>query len=554
MIGGLTQRQRTAVAVITAAVITVVLYDQLYIASSYNAIAQTLGVAPSKGANLLSLYFIFVGSSMVVAGRLAQVVGYARLLAGSMVLFAIGSAVALIPGPFVLLSLARIVVAIAAAGAVPTCFALVSECYGEGRARNRAFATLAAMVGVGGAVGALAGAAFGGAGQWRVWWVIPGIVMGLAAPLALKYLPKVGGAIGWQEFDVASAILTFVGLAGIMTAVADGDQIGWWAARGELALGPVHLPQGFLVTPLLFVISVLCLIGLYVRQKRRARRGHTLIIGSTLFRIRRFRIGVIVLMLMSLTSAGLLGAMPLFISYSFGSSAIYIGLHAFLVSLGIAVGGFAVAPLSRRMAQHTIVSTAIVLQIFTMLLMSGMTIADLRGLAFLLPYGLFGVSIGLGLGSLNNILLADVPDSDLSSGSSVAQTVANLASGLAVTIATLEFLFAGAAAVKIFSSGLNSGQIQALKDAAALQDISVNGFGYPIETQVSHGILSMPALQPLTHQVTAVVWTQFGVLAVVTIAVSGVSLWLTRKLKETGTVQPVMSGEPLKLTFRTSGE
>ncbi len=538
MIGGLTQRQRTAVTVITAAVIAIVLYDQLYIASSYNAIAQTLGVAPSQAANLLSLYFIFVGSSMVVAGRLAQVVGYARLLAGSMALFAIGGAVALIPGPFALMSLSRVVVAIAAAGAVPTCFALVSECYGEGRARNRAFATLAAMVGVGGAAGALAGAAWGGSGQWRVWWVIPGIVMGLAAPFALKYLPKVRGQIGWQEFDVASAILIFVGLAGIMTALADGEQIGWWAAHVELTLGPVYLPQGFLVTPLLCVISVLCLIGLFVRQKRRARRGHTLIIRSILFRTRRFRIGVIVLMLMSLTSAGLLGAMPLFISYSYGSSAINIGLHAFLVSLGIAVGGFAVAPLARRMAQHTIVSTAIVLQILTMLLMSSMTFADLRGLVFLLPYGLFGVSIGLGLGSLNNILLADVPDSDLSSGSSVAQTVANLASGLAVTIAILEFRFAGDAAVKIFSSDLNSGQIQALKDAAALQNISVSGFGYPIETQVSTGILSAPALQPLMHQLTAVVWTQFAALTVVTIAVSGVSLWLTRKLKETGTGLP----------------
>ncbi len=534
------QARKFACAAIPAVAIAGVLYDQLFIATSYNSIAGSLGVSSEQCAVLLSIYFVFVGSLMMMWGRFAQVVGAPRLLVGGVVGLAVGEAFSFVPGGLPVLMIARMITATAAAAIIPCCFTIVSETFETAKGRNAAFAGLAAMTGLGGVLGSLSGALFGSSPAWRVAWALPAIVLAIAILLLQRFLPEIPAGLSWVEFDAVSCGLVSVGLLAFTTVLAEGGQIGWIKAASSISIGPVHMASGLPVVPVLVATFVVAFSLLGFRQQRRAHKGETILLGRGLLRIHRFRNGVAILALFSLTSSGIIGALPLFQAYAFGTTALRIGLHAVMVSVGITVGGFSVAPLARRLSHRMIISCAIILQVASVVSMAALPLNRAPSNTYLISFLIFGLSVGLGLGSLNNVMLADVHDGDLLSASSFSQTAANLASGLAVTTATFVYVSTGDAMNRLDRSGLSESQRSALDQVTHLRQPTVDGLGSTTQAKVTlSGVLHDSNLQSLQHQITNVVLKQFTLLIVLSIGLSCISLVLAWRMGR----QPAPAGD-----------
>lgn len=516
--------------VVPCIVIFVVLYDQLYVAASFSDIANDLNVSESEGTRLLTVYFVAVGSLMIVLGRLSQFIGLTKLLIAACVTVGGGAVVSLFANDLGTLMASRVIVAAGASAAIPTSYAIVSETYTEGQMRNRAFSALTVAVGLGGVVGALAGSLIGGTSAWHWGLALPSIALAVCAPAMGGVLPRVRTQVGWRGLQVGSSILLVLMLASVLTAIVVGGQIGFGATDEEVSIGPVTFAVGTLLAPGLFAVSLVCAALLTFRQVRRMRNGKPLLVDPRVMRVKRFRFGVLVLVVVTLISTGLLSVLPLFQTYAFGTPPMELGFHALLVSVGTAVGGLLAAPILNRIPVFRLVQYTLIGQMAALGAMFLLGLANPPGYTFLPLFLVFGLALGLNLGGLNNVILADVPEQDLSQGSALAQTVANLASGLATAVGLAAFLLGGQVAIAAINDPQNAGELTQIAD---LQQIAPHGIVPVGQSGVDHiGATVAPAYQRLATEINTVISAQFATVTILVLLFAFGAVLLARKLRD----------------------
>lgn len=137
-------------------------------------------------------------------------------------------------------------------------------------------------------------------------------------------------------------LLSSFGLALLVFGLIEGQQYGWGTAIA-ISLGPVKLEIGGIsVVPIAFVLSIVLLASLLKWERYRARRGSSVLINLTLFRIRRYGFGNIVALVVSLGEFGILFVLPLWLQSVAGFDPLTTGsLIAFLAVGTLAAGGSA---------------------------------------------------------------------------------------------------------------------------------------------------------------------------------------------------------------------
>ena len=524
------RRREIGALVIPCAVIFILLYDQMYIAASFSDIATDFNSSESAGTRLLTVYFIAVGSLMIALGRLSQFIGLTRLLIASCLTIGVGSLVSLIAFDLPTLMVSRVIVAAGAAAAIPTSYAIVSQTYTDGQRRNRAFSALTVSVGAGGVAGALAGSFIGATAVWHLGLAIPTLMLAVCSLFIAKFLPTEPPLAGWRGVQVGSSLLLVLALAALLTAIVVGGQYGFGAIEQPVEIWAFTFAAGTLLVPWLLAVGVVSLVLLSIRQVGRMRRGQPLLVDPRVFRIRRFRYGVIILVVVTLISTGLLSALPIFSTFAFGTPPLDLGVHALLVSVGTAFGGLSVAPLLARIPVYRLVQYTLICQMLALGALFLLGVANPPELAFLPIFLIFGFALGVNLGGLNNVLLVDVPEAELSEGSALAQTLSNLASGLATAIALTIFVVSGQAAVSLINDPADSASLGQLAD---LQQIAPHGFVPVGQGGVDHiGAAVAPPFQTLANEINIVLLTQFGVLTLVTLFLAFFAVLVARKLRD----------------------
>ncbi len=526
----LSRRREIGALVVPCAVIFILLYDQLYVAASFSDIATDFNTSESAGTRLLTVYFIAVGSLMIALGRLSQFIGLTRLLIAACLTVGIGSLVSLVAFDLPTLMVSRVIIAAGAAAAIPTSYAIVSQTYADGQRRNRAFSALTVSVGAGGVAGALAGSIVGATGLWHLGLAIPTLALAGCTLFMAKFLPVEPPMSGWKGVQVGSSLLLVLTLAAALTAIVEGGQYGFGAIDQTVEIWLITFPAGTLLAPWLFAISAVSLILLSIRQIGRVRKGEAPLVDPRVFRIQRFRYGVIILVIVTLISTGLLSAMPIFLTFAFGTPPLELGVHALLVSVGTAFGGLSVAPLLARMPVYRLVQYTLIGQMVALGAMFLIGMADPPEQVLLPLFLVFGFALGLNLAGLNNVLLVDVPEDELSQGSALAQTLSNLASGLATAVGMTIFVLSGQAAVALINDPADSASLNHLAD---LQQIAPHGFVPVGQGGVDHiGATVAPPFQTLANEVNIVLLTQFGALTVVTLLSAFLAVLIARKLRD----------------------
>lgn len=189
-------------------------------------IARELGFSPATLPWVVSAYLLTFAGFLLVAGRLADLVGRRKVLIAGFAIFAVCALLAALAVNAGMLVAARAVQGVGAAAAIPASLGILTSTFTEGAARSRAVAAFGAAGAVGFASGLVLGGVVTGPLGWR--WVFGVTVPAAAVLLAITvgFVPR-DRSREEGRVDVLGALLVTSGLLGVVFAITNSSRVGW---------------------------------------------------------------------------------------------------------------------------------------------------------------------------------------------------------------------------------------------------------------------------------------------------------------------------------------
>ena len=200
------------------------------------SIQHDVGFSQEDVQWVVSIYALFFGGFLMLAGRAADLYGRRRLFMVGLAAFASASLLSgLAEAPAILL-LARAMQGLGAATAVPAALSLLTTTFPEGVERNRALGVWTAAAAGGGAAGFFLGGVVTGALGWE--WVffvnVPVAVLSLA--LAPAVLPESRDPTAARRPDALGAVTVTAGLLLLIYAFTAAEDAGFASTPTVAAL------------------------------------------------------------------------------------------------------------------------------------------------------------------------------------------------------------------------------------------------------------------------------------------------------------------------------
>ena len=233
----------------TFAIVSIALFmgmlDNLVVTTALPAIGRALHAGVADLEWTVNAYTLAFAVLMIPAAALGDRFGRRRVLLLGVVLFTGGSAASALAGSATMLTVARAVQGMGAAGIMPLTLTILANAFPPEK-RAAAIGLWSGVSGLGLAAGPLIGGAIVSGWSWNaVFWVnVPvGIVLLL---LGRMQLPESYG--DRRPLDLPGIALAGSGLLGIVYGLVRGNTIGWGSAEilGSLIAGAL-LTSGFLV-------------------------------------------------------------------------------------------------------------------------------------------------------------------------------------------------------------------------------------------------------------------------------------------------------------------
>jgi len=231
------RRRWSALALIVTAQFMVIL-DVAIVNVALPSIKPDLGFSQSGLQWVVSAYAIVFGGTLLLGGRLADLLGRRRLFIFGLLLFAVSSLLCGLAWSAGSLVAFRGVQGLAGAILAPAALSLLMTSFAEGRERNRALGIYGAASGSGAAVGVLLGGILTSYLGWT-WIFFVNVPVGLAAAaLAPVLLRESRADLGHRHFDVKGAVAVTGGLMLFVYALSQAPAHGWasWSTVALLAV------------------------------------------------------------------------------------------------------------------------------------------------------------------------------------------------------------------------------------------------------------------------------------------------------------------------------
>jgi len=201
-------------------------------------------------------YTLTLASLILIGGSLGDRFGRRRVFLVGIVWFALASLCCGLAPTEAALVAARVLQGIGGALLTPGSLAIIQASFTPGD-RARAVGAWSGLSGIAAAIGPFVGGWLVGAGSWRLIFLINVPLAIAAVAVTLRYVPETRNPESVGGIDVAGALLTVVGLAGVSWALIESGERG--ATAATLTAGAIGLAAlaGFLeverrvVTPML---------------------------------------------------------------------------------------------------------------------------------------------------------------------------------------------------------------------------------------------------------------------------------------------------------------
>ncbi|WP_229123187.1 MFS transporter [Enemella evansiae] len=316
-------------------------------------------------------YNLAFAAMTLVAGATADRVGRRRVFVASAAIFALGFLVIALAGSIVIIDIARIVSGIGGAGVMAAGGALLASSY-DGAARNRAFAFMGTMAGVGIAIGPTLVGALIAASGWRGSFVVFAVLGALIA-LGAGRLAESRARDG--RTDWVGSVLFVTALSALMFALLEGPEMGWGHPGVLSALG------GSLVAFVVFGVV--------------QRRSPAPVLAPELIANRRFMGWCLATLTTSIGFLGVLVFLPTYLQSVAGYAPVVSGVAMLLLTAPVlAAPMLAVTLVNRGVSARMLIMIALLLVVvgnFGLLLLGPRNTVALIAVPLLL--------VGIGMGS-----------------------------------------------------------------------------------------------------------------------------------------------------------
>ncbi|WP_327114811.1 DHA2 family efflux MFS transporter permease subunit [Nocardia sp. NBC_01730] len=413
-IGG---RALAAVLVAVGIPMFMVTLDNLVVTNALPVIRTELGASLADLQWFVNAYTLSFASLLLTASAVGDRLGRRRVFLAGIALFTLASAAcALATGPGMLIA-ARAIQGFGAAAVMPLSLTLLSAAVPEWM-RNAAIGIWGGLAGLGIALGPLIGGAVvdGLSWHWIFWLNVP---VGLAVlPFAARVLAESHG--GNRRLDPVGLLLSAGGVLAVVWGVIHGADDGWTSAGVLSALiGGAAL--------------LACLIGWELRAPEP-------MLPLRLFRSRAFSVSNVVGFAFSV---GVFGSIFLLAQY-FQVVQGYSPLESGVRTMPWTMAPMIVAPIAGllvdRVGARTLISTGQGLLAAALAWIAAITSVDIDYGAFVAPFLLAGVGMGLTFAPASTIVMASASSEDRAMASGTNNTIREV--GVAMGVAVLASVFA----------------------------------------------------------------------------------------------------------------
>ncbi|MGY1499223.1 MFS transporter [Streptomyces sp. QTS52] len=201
---------------------------QTSIAPALGDMAASLHTTAQNATWALTGYLVAAAVLTPVFGRLGDMFGKRRLLVISLMLFALGGALAALGDNLAVVVAGRVVMG-AGGGIFPLCFGIVRDEFPQER-RAGAVGLISATAGIGGGLGLLMGGLLVDHASYR-WIFIAGTAMAVLAAAAAHFLLPESPVRTPGKVDFIGTVLLGLGITAPLIAISQASSWGWTSGR-----------------------------------------------------------------------------------------------------------------------------------------------------------------------------------------------------------------------------------------------------------------------------------------------------------------------------------
>ncbi|MDD5313046.1 MAG: MFS transporter [Dehalococcoidia bacterium] len=400
-------------------------------------IAHYFNVGTSDVALVTLAYLLVITSTLPIFGKVGDRTGFKKVFILGFAFFASGSFLCGLAPQIYLLVGARCIQGVGAAMLYAVGMAMIPRYIPE-KSRGWAFGITATTAGLGVVIGAPLGGLITQYFSWH-WIFLINVPVGIAAIfVALKVIPKDTPAIssGGKGFDVAGAIMSFLGLSFLVSALNKGQQLGWhhW--------GIVSM----------FIVSAILLVS-FILWERRCKDP---LLNLNLFKIPTFTFGAFAALFAWSMFAGGNFLLPFYLTLISGLQSSVMGALFLISSIIYIIMSPLMGRLSDRVGARILCSLGMTGTTFALLLFAfTLTMPTLMPVIIYLV--LIGVSMGAFVPPNNSLTLNSIPQEILGAGSAASRAFQNL--GMVLGVAIYETVFSAALPSSMLGSSLSAAAI-----------------------------------------------------------------------------------------------
>ncbi|WP_410869805.1 MFS transporter [Nocardia sp. A7] len=449
----MTQSQRTALAVLSAAMLMTIL-DGSIVTVAMPAIQEDLGFSPAGLSWTVNAYLIAFGGLLLLAGRLGDLIGRKTMFVTGNIVFTAASVLAGVASTPAVLVAARFLQGVGSAIAASVVLGILVTIFTEPRQRATAIGVFSFTGAAGASIGQVLGGVLTDALNWH-WIFLINVPIGVLTVLvAVKALPTDRG-LGWSAgADVLGAALVTAGLMLGIYTVVEVERYGWISAH-TLGLG---------------ALAAALLAAFVVRQATAANP----LLPLRIFRSRKVSGANLVQMLTLAAMFAFQIIVALYLQKVLGYNALQTGLA--MLPAAVAIGGvslFASARLITRFGERTVLIAGLALLLAGMSWLTRLPV-DAGYLIDVLPVMVAVSGGGLVLPALTALGMSGAEADDAGLASGLFNTTQQV--GMAIGVAVLSTLAAARTGTELVAGA---------SDATALTS------GYRLAFTVAAGLLAV---------------------------------------------------------------
>lgn len=452
----LSPTRKWATLVVLSLALAIIIIDTTILNVSLGTIIKEFNTDIQSIQWVITAYSLALAALTITGGRLGDLFGRKKMFVLGAVVFAIGSFITSISHNIPTMIWGEsIIEGVGAAMMMPATASLLVSTF-KGRERALAFGVWGGIAAASAAIGPIVGGYLTSNYSWR-WAFRINVFVALVLVIGSFIIREFRDTEEKPKLDFIGVILSSLGMLSLVFGIIEASKYGWWFAKEQfITLGHTFNFGSYSVVPISMALGVTILTLFMLWERFVQKQGNTPLVSLKLFSNRQYASGVFTTMLLSLSQAGLIFALPVFLQAVRSLDAYHTGLSLLPLSLTALIAAPLAAVVSHKIKPKYLIQTGLIAQgaSFWFLREGISTTSTTASIAPGLI--LFGLGMGFVMSQITNMTMSAVSVQEAGEASGVNNTFRQLGQTLGSAILGSILLTALAANL---TSGVNASNV-----------------------------------------------------------------------------------------------